>query len=138
MLGRPPGRLALRVDLIWADRAGRLLRRDDAAVTALRQRLGGRRPPVRWVHPALVARMDFRILGPLEALAGGRDLAPTGSKQRALLALLLLHANETLTSTGWSTNSGESIHRDRPKDAQAHISRLREALDAGADNGGGR
>jgi DNA-binding SARP family transcriptional activator len=41
--------------------------------------------------------MDFRILGPLQALDDGRDVAPAGSKQRALLALLLLHVNETLT-----------------------------------------
>ena len=40
--------------------------------------------------------MDFRILGPLEALDEGHDVAPAGNKQRALLALLLLHANETL------------------------------------------
>jgi hypothetical protein len=39
---------------------------------------------------------DFRILGPLEALDEGRDVAPAGNKQRALLALLLLHANEML------------------------------------------
>ena len=42
--------------------------------------------------------MDFRILGPLEALDGGQPVALGGSKQRALLALLLLHANETLSS----------------------------------------
>jgi DNA-binding SARP family transcriptional activator len=44
--------------------------------------------------------MDFRILGPLEVLDEGRMLALGGSKQRALLALLLLHANETLTTSG--------------------------------------
>ena len=36
--------------------------------------------------------MEFRILGPLEALEEGRPIALTGSKQRALLAILLLHA----------------------------------------------
>jgi DNA-binding SARP family transcriptional activator len=41
--------------------------------------------------------MDFRILGPLEAFDKGRDLPPAGSKRRALLALLLLNANKTLT-----------------------------------------
>jgi DNA-binding SARP family transcriptional activator len=43
--------------------------------------------------------MDFRILGPLDVLDdGGRTLTLAGSKPRALLALLLLHPNETLTT----------------------------------------
>jgi DNA-binding SARP family transcriptional activator len=40
--------------------------------------------------------MDFRILGPLEAIDGRQRVALGGSKRRAVLALLLLHANETL------------------------------------------
>jgi DNA-binding SARP family transcriptional activator len=43
---------------------------------------------------------EFRVLGPLEAVAeDGRLLSLGGPKQRALLALLLLHANEVV-STG--------------------------------------
>jgi hypothetical protein len=42
--------------------------------------------------------MDFRILGPLEALEEGRAVALGGSKQRALLAVFLLHANEALST----------------------------------------
>ena len=42
--------------------------------------------------------MDFRILGPLEVLDEGRVVPIAGTKQRALLALLLLHGNETLTT----------------------------------------
>ncbi len=41
--------------------------------------------------------MDYRILGPLEALDGERKLPLGGARQRAVLALLLLHGNETLT-----------------------------------------
>ena len=41
--------------------------------------------------------MEYRILGPFEALDGERQLPLGGAKQRAVLALLLLHANETLT-----------------------------------------
>jgi DNA-binding SARP family transcriptional activator len=41
--------------------------------------------------------MDYRILGPLEALDGERQLPLGGARQRAVLALLLLHGNETLT-----------------------------------------
>ena len=41
--------------------------------------------------------MDYRILGPLEALDGERQLPLGGARQRAVLAVLLLHGNETLT-----------------------------------------
>src|SRR5262245_59356021 len=41
--------------------------------------------------------MDYRILGPLEAFDGERSLSLGGTRQRAVLALLLLHANEALT-----------------------------------------
>ena len=80
--------------------------------------------------------MDFRILGPLEALDRGRDAAPAGSKQRALLALLLVHANEALSSERlvhelW----GERPPPSAAKTLQVHISRLRKAL-AAADGDG--
>jgi hypothetical protein len=42
--------------------------------------------------------MEFRILGPLEVLGDERRVAVGGDKQRALLALLLIHANQTLSS----------------------------------------
>src|SRR3982750_4615927 len=41
--------------------------------------------------------MDYRILGPLEAFDGERSLALGGARQRSVLALLLLHANEAVT-----------------------------------------
>jgi predicted ATPase/DNA-binding SARP family transcriptional activator len=42
------------------------------------------------------ATHNFRLLGPLEALAGGAPLDLGGPKQRAVLALLLLRANEVV------------------------------------------
>ena len=42
--------------------------------------------------------MDFRILGPLEVWDGDRELSLGGGKQRALLALLLIHPNESLST----------------------------------------
>ncbi|HZT44885.1 MAG TPA: AfsR/SARP family transcriptional regulator [Gaiellaceae bacterium] len=42
--------------------------------------------------------MEYRILGPLEVLAGDRSLPLGGPKQRALLALLLLRANEVVAA----------------------------------------
>ncbi len=41
--------------------------------------------------------MEFRLLGPIEALRDGRSLPLGGAKPRALLALLLLHANEVVS-----------------------------------------
>jgi DNA-binding SARP family transcriptional activator len=40
--------------------------------------------------------VEFRILGPLEVWEGERQLPLTGTKQRALLALLLVHANQVV------------------------------------------
>ena len=42
--------------------------------------------------------MEFRILGPLEAWDGGRAVTLGGPKPRALLAALLLHANEVVSA----------------------------------------
>jgi DNA-binding SARP family transcriptional activator len=42
--------------------------------------------------------LEFRILGPLEAVAGGRPLPLGGQKQRALLALLLLEGGRVVSS----------------------------------------
>ena len=46
--------------------------------------------------------MEFRILGPLEAWDGGKEIAVGGPKQRALLALLLLRRGvlQTLLAAG--------------------------------------
>ena len=50
--------------------------------------------------------MDFRILGPLEVRDGDREVRLRGGKQRALLALLLVHANRTLASDRSETVRG--------------------------------
>jgi DNA-binding SARP family transcriptional activator/tetratricopeptide (TPR) repeat protein len=42
--------------------------------------------------------MEFRILGPFEVAAGGEPLQLRGARQRELLAVLLLHANEVVSS----------------------------------------
>ena len=39
---------------------------------------------------------EFRLLGPLEVMKDGSAVAPGGLRQRALLALLLLRANEVV------------------------------------------
>ena len=77
--------------------------------------------------------MDFHILGPLEALDGRQRVALGGSKRRAVLALLLLHANETLTTDRMIDELwGEHPPAAAAKTLQVHISRLRKALGGGS------
>ncbi len=74
--------------------------------------------------------MDFRILGPLEVLDGDRHLALGGTRQRALLALLLLHANEVVSSDRLTAELwGEDRLEDASKALQVAVSRLRRTLE---------
>ena len=76
--------------------------------------------------------MDFRILGPLEALDGARHVALGGRKRRAVLAVLLLHPNETLSSERLVDELwGESPPANALKTLQVHVSRLRKELAPG-------
>jgi WD40 repeat protein/DNA-binding SARP family transcriptional activator len=80
--------------------------------------------------------MDFLILGPLEVLDEGRAVAVAGSKQRALLAVLLLHGNETLSTARLIDELwGEAPPATATKAVHVHVSRLRKALAAGNGNG---
>jgi eukaryotic-like serine/threonine-protein kinase len=80
--------------------------------------------------------MDFRILGPLEALDEGRVVRLGGTKQRALLAVFLLHANETLgTDRLIDELWGERAPATAAKTVQVYISRLRKALAGAQDEG---
>jgi DNA-binding SARP family transcriptional activator/DNA-binding CsgD family transcriptional regulator len=80
--------------------------------------------------------MEFRILGSVEALDEGRLLPLGGGKQRALLAVLLLHANETLSTDRLVDELwGERPPATPAKAVQVHVSRLRKALANGAGNG---
>ena len=56
--------------------------------------------------------MEYRVLGPLEVLDGERSLPLAGAKQRALLALLLLNANQMLSRDRLIDDSGA---RSRPR-----------------------
>ena len=73
--------------------------------------------------------MDFRILGPLEVHAGGELVPLPGAKPRAVLAMLLLHANrpvaaERIAQAIW----GEDAPAGAANTVQVHVSRLRKAL----------
>jgi predicted ATPase/DNA-binding SARP family transcriptional activator/class 3 adenylate cyclase len=74
--------------------------------------------------------MEFRILGPLEVCTdGGPKLDLTG-KQRALLAVLLLRANEAVSTDGlvdalWGADPPDTAG----KALQVYVSRLRKLLE---------
>jgi DNA-binding SARP family transcriptional activator/pimeloyl-ACP methyl ester carboxylesterase len=73
--------------------------------------------------------MDFRLLGPLEAFAGPAQLQIAAGRQRALLAILLLSANRTVSREQivdalW----GEDVPESAQKMVQIHVSQLRKAL----------
>jgi DNA-binding SARP family transcriptional activator/streptogramin lyase len=73
--------------------------------------------------------IEFRILGSLEAVENGRRLALGGTKQRALLGLLLLHANRVVSRDRLIDELWDSSPPDTaPTALQVHVSQLRKAL----------
>jgi predicted ATPase/class 3 adenylate cyclase/DNA-binding winged helix-turn-helix (wHTH) protein len=80
--------------------------------------------------------MDFRILGSLQVVDDERVIVLGGSKQRALLGVLLVHANETLSTDRLIDELwGEQPPATAAKTVQVHVSRLRKALAAAAGDG---
>jgi DNA-binding SARP family transcriptional activator len=75
--------------------------------------------------------VEFRILGPLEVVENGRALRLGSRKQRALLALLVLHTGKVVSR---DRLIDELWHGEPPPAAEvslrSHISRLRSALGA--------
>ena len=55
-------------------------------------------------------RVDYRILGSLEALRDGESLALGGAKQRTVLAMLLVNANRLVTTDALT----EALWPDKP------------------------
>jgi DNA-binding SARP family transcriptional activator len=76
--------------------------------------------------------MEFRLLGPLEVLEHDRVLTVGGGKQRALLAVLLLHANEVVSTDRLLDDLwGASPPATAAKSIQLYVSRLRKVLGDG-------
>ena len=76
--------------------------------------------------------MEFRILGPLEVASDGRLLPLGGARQRALLAHLLLHANEIVSTERLIDELwGDDPPRRATKALQMHVLGLRKVLDDG-------
>src|SRR6266542_3569985 len=81
---------------------------------------------------SIEARMDFRILGPLEVRDGDREVRLRSGKQRALLALLLVNANRTLAIDRIVDDLwGEDVPESAQKMVQIHVSKLRKVLAPG-------
>jgi DNA-binding SARP family transcriptional activator len=73
--------------------------------------------------------MEFRILGPLEALDEGRPIPLDRRLSRALLAYLLLHANEPVSSERLLDQLwGETPPKTAVASLQNYVSRLRKSI----------
>jgi DNA-binding SARP family transcriptional activator len=77
--------------------------------------------------------LRYLILGPLEVRDGDTDLAPRGGQQRKLLAILLLHAGEAVSSDLlidelWNGKPPTTA----PKALQGNVSSLRKQLGSDA------
>jgi predicted ATPase/DNA-binding SARP family transcriptional activator len=80
--------------------------------------------------------MEFRLLGPLEVCREGRLLPLGGAKQRALLACLLIHANQAVSTDRLI----DDLWGDKAPDTAAntlhvYVANLRKALQPGRPRG---
>ncbi len=73
--------------------------------------------------------MEFGVLGPLEVTADGRSLALAGARTRAVLALLLVHANQVVSSDRLTEELWPGQPAAKATDSlQVRLSELRKAL----------
>ena len=80
--------------------------------------------------------IEIRVLGRVDALGDGRALPLRGSKQRAVLAMLALRANRTVSADELIDGLwGDDPPASAAKNLQLYVSQLRKAF--GADGAGG-
>jgi DNA-binding SARP family transcriptional activator len=72
--------------------------------------------------------MHFSLLGPVEALRGGRALPLGGPRQRALLARLLVDANRPVAADRLVSDLWDAPPQDAHAALQNQVSRLRKVL----------
>ena len=76
--------------------------------------------------------LEFRLLGPLEFVRAGTPISVGHGRERSLLALLLLHANQVVSADVLVDRLwGEDPPRTAAKALQTHISSLRRTLGDG-------
>ena len=74
--------------------------------------------------------MDLQLLGPVEATVDGRPVPLGATKQRAVLAMLALRANRTVSIDSLIEGLwGEEPPASAPKMVQLYVSQLRRLLD---------
>jgi DNA-binding SARP family transcriptional activator/ABC-type transport system substrate-binding protein len=77
--------------------------------------------------------VELRVLGPLEVIDGDRSVPIGGGRQRKLLAILLLHANEFVSSDRLIDDLwGDDRPETAAKALQGYVSQLRKTLGADA------
>lgn len=72
--------------------------------------------------------LRFRVLGPVETLVGGEEVEFQSPRQRAVLAVLLLHANNVVTVDQLIESIWDEAPSTARKQVQACISMLRRAF----------
>jgi DNA-binding SARP family transcriptional activator len=83
-------------------------------------------------RPDAAVQTEFRLLGPLEVVQHDRVLELGGGRQRALFAVLLLHANEVVSADRLIDKLwGETPPMAAAKTIQVYVSRLRKELEDG-------
>ncbi|MCA1670814.1 MAG: AfsR/SARP family transcriptional regulator, partial [Actinobacteria bacterium] len=76
------------------------------------------------------AEMEFRVLGPVEVVRGGRPLALGGPKPRAILAMLVTHANEVVSADRLAAVLWGNAPPANPASVlQVYVSNLRKRLE---------
>jgi DNA-binding SARP family transcriptional activator len=84
----------------------------------------------------VTASVEIRVLGPLEVREDDEQLALGGLKQRALLAILALHANEVVSSDRLIDELwGAEAPQTAAKSLQVHVSQLRKVLEPNRKSG---
>src|SRR3954470_12756413 len=73
--------------------------------------------------------LEFSVLGPLEVRRDGVPVRIAGSRPRAVLALLVIHANEPVSSDRFAMALwGQDAPADAANAVQVYVSRLRRSL----------
>jgi DNA-binding SARP family transcriptional activator/ABC-type transport system substrate-binding protein len=76
--------------------------------------------------------VEFRVLGPVQASQDGRVVPLGGAQQRAVLAILLLHANRVVSADALAEGLwGERPPASAANTVQGYVSRLRRLLASG-------